>query len=120
MEFRVLGPLEVFEDGQALPLGGTKQRALLACLLLRANQLVSTDRLVEELWPHGAPRTAAKTIQVYVSKLRKELGEGRLVTHPPGYVLRVDPSELDLARFEALLEEARRVDPRRAVEPLRE
>ena len=120
MEFRVLGPLEVVEDGQALPLGGTKQRALLACLLLRANQLVSTDRLVEELWPHGAPRTAAKTIQVYVSKLRKELGEGRLVTHPPGYVLRVDPSELDLARFEALLEEAHRVDPRRAVEPLRE
>jgi DNA-binding SARP family transcriptional activator len=120
MEFRVLGPLEVVEDGQALPLGGTKQRALLACLVLRANQLVSTDRLVEELWPHGAPRTAAKTIQVYISKLRKELGEGRLVTHPPGYVLRVDPSELDLARFEALLEEARRVDPRRAVEPLRE
>jgi DNA-binding SARP family transcriptional activator len=120
MEFRVLGPLEVVEDGQALPLGGTKQRALLACLLLRANQLVSTDRLVEELWPHGAPRTAAKTIQVYVSKLRKELGEGRLVTHPPGYVLRVDPSELDLARFEELLDEARRVDPRRAAEPLRE
>jgi DNA-binding SARP family transcriptional activator len=120
MEFRVLGPLEVVEDGRALPLGGTKQRALLACLLLRANQLVSTDRLVEELWPQGAPRTAAKTIQVYVSKLRKELGEGRLVTHAPGYVLRVDPSELDLARFEALFEEARRVDPRRAAEPLRE
>jgi DNA-binding SARP family transcriptional activator len=120
MEFRVLGPLEVVEDGRALPLGGTKQRALLACLLLRANQLVSTDRLIEELWPDRAPRTAAKTVQVYVSKLRKELGEGRLVTHPPGYVLRVDSSELDLARFEELLEEAHRVDPNGAAEPLRE
>jgi len=120
MEFRVLGPLEVVEDGQALPLGGTKPRALLACLLLRANQVVSMDRLIEELWPDAAPRTAAKTIQVYVWKLRKELGEGRLVTRPPGYVLRVDSSELDLTRFEALLEEARGVDPKRAAEQLRE
>jgi DNA-binding SARP family transcriptional activator len=120
MEFRVLGPLEVVEDGQALPLGGTKPRALLACLLLRANQVVSMDRLIEELWPDAAPRTAAKTIQVYVWKLRKELGEGRLVTRPPGYVLRVDPSELDLTRFEALLEEARGVHPKRAAEQLRE
>jgi DNA-binding SARP family transcriptional activator len=120
MEFRVLGPLEVVEEGQPLPLGGTQQRALLACLLLRANHLVSTDRLIEELWPDGAPRTAAKTIQVYVWKLRKELGQGRLVTQPPGYVLRVDSSELDLARFEELLEAARRVDPDRAAERLRE
>jgi DNA-binding SARP family transcriptional activator len=120
MEFRVLGPLEVVEEGQPLPLGGRQQRALLACLLLRANHLVSTDRLIEELWPGGAPRTAAKTIQVYVWKLRKELGQGRLVTQPPGYVLRVDSSELDLARFEELLEAARRVDPDRAAERLRE
>jgi DNA-binding SARP family transcriptional activator len=118
MEFRILGPLEVIEDGHALPLGGTKPRALLACLLLRANQVVSMDRLIEELWPDAAPRTAAKTIQVYVWKLRKELGEGRLVTRPPGYLLRVDSSELDLTRFEALLEEARGVDPKRAAEHL--
>jgi DNA-binding SARP family transcriptional activator len=120
MEFRILGPLEVIEDGQPLALGGTKQRALLACLLLRANQVVSADRLIEELWPGAAPRTAAKTIQVYVWRLRKELGEGRVVTRPPGYLVRVGPSEFDLFRFEELLEKARDLDRMHAAEPLRE
>src|SRR5687768_738842 len=115
MEFRILGPLEIVEDGHALSLGGAKQRALLACLLLRANQVVSSDRLVDELWGDAPPPTAVKMIQVYVSKLRKELGE-RVVTRPPGYVLVVDPQELDLARFEELVSQARRGDPSQAAE----
>jgi DNA-binding SARP family transcriptional activator len=120
MYFRILGPLEVVEDGKALPLGGPRQRALLAILLLRANQVVSNDRLIDELWAEGPPPTAAKAIQVYVSKLRKQLGETRLVTRAPGYVLLLDPSELDLARFEQLVARARRADPETAAGLLRE
>jgi DNA-binding SARP family transcriptional activator len=107
MEFRVLGPLEVVEHGSSLALGGGKQRALLAILLLHANEVVGTDRLIDELWGEAPPVTVAKSIQVYVSRLRKELGEERVVTRPPGYLLRVEPRELDLKRFEALLAEAR-------------
>ncbi|HWQ02387.1 MAG TPA: winged helix-turn-helix domain-containing protein, partial [Gaiellaceae bacterium] len=70
MEFRILGPLEVFSDGQALDLGGAKQRALLAVLLLDANNVVSTDRLIDALWEDEPPETAAKALQVYVSSLR--------------------------------------------------
>ena len=106
-EFLVLGPLEVVEHGQSLVLGGGKQRALLAVLLLHANEVVSTDRLIDELWGAEPPTTVAKSIHVYVSRLRKELGEERLVTRPPGYLLRVDPGDVDLKRFEALLAEAR-------------
>jgi DNA-binding SARP family transcriptional activator len=120
MEFRILGPLEVVEDGHALSLGGTKQRALLACLLLRANQVVSNDRIVDELWGEAPPATAVKTIQVYISRLRKELGESRLVTRPPGYLLHVDRSELDLGRFEELLGEARGLHPEAAADVLRD
>src|SRR5918994_5128882 len=120
MDFRLLGPLEVAEHDRLLALGGIKQRSLLAILLLHANELVSSDRLIDELWGDASPRTAGKALQVHVSRLRKQLGAGRLATHPPGYVLRVDPSELDLARFERLLEEARQADARRAAQKLRE
>jgi DNA-binding SARP family transcriptional activator len=106
-EFRLLGPLEVVEDGSSLALGGGKQRALLAMLLLHANEVVGTDRLIDELWGESPPLTVNKSIHVYVSRLRKELGEERLVTRSPGYVLHVEPDELDLQRFEALLAEAR-------------
>ena len=71
-------------------------------LLLHANEVVSVDRLVDELWGRAPPATAGKILQVYVSRLRKELGDGRLLTRPPGYVLRADRSELDFARFEQL------------------
>jgi DNA-binding SARP family transcriptional activator len=111
MEFRLLGPLEVVERDRLLPLGGMKPRSLLAVLLLHANHVVSVDRLTDQLWGGHPPATAAKSIQVYVSKLRKGLGDGRLATRPPGYVLNADPSELDLARFERLLGEAQRADP---------
>jgi DNA-binding SARP family transcriptional activator len=114
MEFRLLGPLEVAEHDRLLVLGGIKPRSLLALLLLHANEVVSADRLIDELWGDEPPATVAKSVQVHVSRLRKELGEGRLVTRAPGYVLHVDPSELDLARFERLIGEARNADPEAA------
>jgi DNA-binding SARP family transcriptional activator len=120
MDFRLLGPLEVFEHDRQLTLGGVKQRSLLAILLLHANELVSSDRLIDQLWGAAPPRTAAKSVQVYVSRIRKLLGDGRLATRPPGYVLYVERSELDLARFEQLAGEARRAAPERAARKLRE
>jgi DNA-binding SARP family transcriptional activator len=120
MEFRLLGPLEVVEQDRLLALGGGRQRSLFAVLLLHANEVVSTDRLSDAIWGQDPPRRSAKSIQVYVSRLRKELGEGRLVTRPPGYVLRVESSELDLGRFEHLVGEARGADPSTAAERLRE
>jgi DNA-binding SARP family transcriptional activator len=120
MDFRLLGPLEVFEHDRPLALGGVKQRSLLALLLLHANELVSTDRLVDQLWGAAPPLTAGKSIQVYVSRLRKVLDDQRLATHAPGYVLRVEPPELDLARFEQLAGEARRAAPEVATRKLRE
>jgi DNA-binding SARP family transcriptional activator len=107
MEFRILGPLEVLEGGDRLSLGGAKQRALLAVLLVHANEPVSTDRLIDELWAERPPATAAHTLQVYVSNLRKVLGAERLVTRAPGYLAEVGPDELDLERFERLFREGR-------------
>src|SRR5262245_48296584 len=112
MEFRVLGPIEVWSEGRQLRLGGTKQRATLAVLLLNRNEVVSIDRLIEEVWNDDAPATAVKVVQVYVSQLRKALAgrgsESVLVTRAPGYVLRVEADELDAQRFERLLAEGRR------------
>jgi DNA-binding SARP family transcriptional activator/tetratricopeptide (TPR) repeat protein len=105
MEFRILGPLEVVSGGEAIDLGGQKQRALLAVLLLHANDVVSSDRLVEALWEEEPPETAGKALQVYVSQLRKSLGKERLQTKRPGYVLRVKEGELDLGRFQHLHKE---------------
>ena len=115
IEFRILGPLEVWREGGSLPLGGLKQRSLLALLLLQANQVVSTDRLVHELWGDEPPGTAVTALHGYVSQLRKLIeperaagGESRvLVTRPPGYVLNVGPGQLDLDRFEASVRHAR-------------
>jgi WD40 repeat protein/DNA-binding SARP family transcriptional activator len=129
LEFRILGPLEVRVDGVAVPMGGPRQRALLALLLLSANRVVSRDRLIEELMldPLGDGATRALTVQV--SRLRKALAsvdgsEPRLVASPPGYVLRVMPGELDLDTFERVLAEGRSAleggDPVRAAAALRE
>ena len=121
MQFRLLGPLEVVDDAdRLLALGGRKQRSVLAVLLLNANDVVATERLVDEVWGDAAPATVAKSIQVYISRMRKELGDGRVVTRPPGYALHVDPSELDLARFQALLAQAVDADPATAAATLRE
>ena len=107
MEFRLLGLLEVGEGGRAIEFARGQERALLAVLLLHANEPVSTDRLVEELWADQQPENAAKTLQVYVSRLRKSLEAGRLVTTHVGYSLAVEPGELDTDRFERLVDEGR-------------
>ena len=107
MDFRILGPLEVSTQGQPLDLGGQKQRALLAALLLEANRVVSQDRLIEALWEDDPPETAQKALQVHVSQLRKALGKERLVTKAPGYMLHVEPDELDVECFQRLAEEGK-------------
>jgi DNA-binding SARP family transcriptional activator len=121
MEFRVLGPLEVLSDDGPIQLGPPQQRALLAHLLLNANQVVTTDRLAEELWPGEVPKTAVKAIQVYVSHLRKAFGNSRdaLETRGNGYVLHVEAGELDLHQFELLLERAKDEEPQARVPTLR-
>ncbi len=120
MEFRILGAVGVVDGDRQVTLGGMKQRSLLALLLLHRNEPVSTDRLVDELWGERPPDTAHKTVQVYVSQLRKLLGDGRIETHGHSYVLRVGEGELDLDRFEALVEGAREEEPRRASASLRD
>jgi DNA-binding SARP family transcriptional activator/pimeloyl-ACP methyl ester carboxylesterase len=102
MEFRVLGPLEAVVDGRPVALGGTKQRALLARLLLENGRAVGLERLVDDLWGEAPPETARKMVQVYVSRLRKLLPKGMLETRASGYQLAVPPESLDLERFEAL------------------
>src|SRR5712691_6149257 len=108
MEFRVLGPLVVHAAGRAIDLGATKQRALLALLLLRPNETMSVDRLVDALWKSEPPASARNALQVYVSRLRKALPANRIVTTQGGYSLVVQPEELDLGRFRALVAEGRR------------
>src|SRR5262245_8018220 len=120
MEYRVLGPLEVLGGDGPLVLGGAKQRALLALLLLNANRVVGRDWLVDGLWGERPPETAVTTVQVYVSRLRKLLPGGTLVTRSPGYLLAVDAETVDVQRFERLVREARDADPGRASELLRE
>jgi YVTN family beta-propeller protein len=113
VEFRVLGPLEVVRDGVAIPLRRPRLRALLALLLLHANEVVSSDRLIDALWGDDPPRNAANALQTTISRLRKELldgnnGAGELIrTRPPGYVIEVAPDALDLTRFERLVQQGR-------------
>ena len=114
MEFRILGPLEVVDQGASVKLGGSKQRSLLAFLLLSPNQAISRDRLIDELWGDQPPDTAATAIQVYVSQLRKALGRDVIVTQTPGYLLRVRDGELDLERFERSVAEAQSAPPEEA------
>jgi DNA-binding SARP family transcriptional activator/pimeloyl-ACP methyl ester carboxylesterase len=126
LEFRVLGPLEVLVGGKPVPLVGAKQRALLALLLLRANQVVSRDQLIDELWPESPP-AAEHTLQMHVSRLRRALAGGGagepITTRPGGYCLSQDPGRLDVGMFESELREARALleggEPARAVAHLR-
>jgi DNA-binding SARP family transcriptional activator/tetratricopeptide (TPR) repeat protein len=120
VEFRVLGPLEVRAGDGPLSLGPRKQRALLALLLLHANRVVARERLVDGLWGESPPETAVASVQVYVSRLRKSLPEGVLLTRPPGYVFEVEPEEFDLLRFERLVAAARAADVAHAAVLLRE
>jgi branched-chain amino acid transport system substrate-binding protein len=115
LDFRILGPLEVLDGEERLRLGGRKQRALLAILVVHANEVVSAERLIDMLWGESPPETAATALHGYVSQLRKLLEPDRqpgtaptvLVTHEPGYVLRVEPDQLDVERFTILVGAAR-------------
>jgi DNA-binding SARP family transcriptional activator len=106
MEFRVLGPLEAVQDGRFVELGPTKQKALLALLLLNPGRTVAVGRIVDELWGDDPPASARKAIQVYVSRLRKLLPDGILQTRAPGYRLEVDHETVDLYGFERLRADA--------------
>ena len=119
LEFRILGPLEVLDEGDPVRLGGRNQRAVLALLLLRVNEPVSTERLVDQLWGEHPPRTATTSLQNTVVQLRKLLGHGLLLTRPSGYVLELDADQLDLARFERLVREARSAEADQRAELLR-
>jgi DNA-binding SARP family transcriptional activator len=123
MDFRILGPLEVFHEGHAVPVAGSRQRELLALLLLEAGRVVSTDRLMDELWGEHQPAAGSTALRVRVSQLRKALHAGGeiLVTRAPGYALLVPRDGLDLWRFERALAEGERLlaaDHARAVEAL--
>jgi predicted ATPase/DNA-binding SARP family transcriptional activator len=112
MRYGILGTLEVSDDGRAIDVSGAKQRALVAVLLINANRVVASDELIDALWEDHAPETARKALQVLVSQLRKLLGRERVVTKGPGYLLRVDADELDLDRFQRLVDEGK---PREAL-----
>src|SRR6266571_7384260 len=131
LAFRVLGPLEVLREGRPLRLGGERQRALLALLILSANEVVPSDRLIEALFGPDAPATAGNALQVAVSRLRRLLDDGGsdgdggvLLTRPRGYELRAGPEQLDVALFECLVAEGREAlelgDPAGAAARLRE
>ena len=124
MQFRLLGPLEVHDGERPIRVGGGRRRALLALLLLHRNEVVPADRLIDELWDGEPPPTAHKGLQVHVSHLRKELGNGALVTKAPGYVLQVDPQSIDVVRFERAVTDAARARddgrPAKAAAALRE
>src|SRR4051794_12717625 len=131
MEFRILGPLEIADGDRVVHLGAGKQRALLAVLLLHANEVVASERLIEDLWGDAAPATAAKSVQVYVSQVRKALrngepqddGERVLLTRAGGYVVALDRGQLDAYRLQRSLEDGRRAldgeQPERAAKCLR-
>jgi SARP family transcriptional regulator, regulator of embCAB operon len=116
LRFKILGPLEVWDQDQRLPLGGTKERNLLALLLLRANRFVAVQYLIDQLWTECPPATARNLVQGYVSSLRKRLGldhdrrssRPALTTHPPGYMLQIDPMSVDASQFARLAEAGRR------------
>lgn len=123
MEFRLLGPIAVSADGRSLPLGGPKQRAVLALLALHAGEVVSVERLIDTVWAGEPPGTARNTLQTYVRHLRRVLGGDRIQHRPPGYVLVVDEDEVDVARFTALLGRGRALmatDRQAGVQTLRE
>jgi DNA-binding SARP family transcriptional activator len=121
VEFRILGPLEVVDGDRLLTPAGPRLRALLVLLLTSANQVVSADRLIDELWGAQPPRDAANALQYHVSRLRKALAPHSLIeTREPGYVIRLASDQLDLLRFERLLAETQNAPPESASGILRE
>ena len=119
LEFRILGPMEVWNDSEQLQIRGAKQRAVLALLLLEAGRVVSSDRLIDLLWAEQPPATAATSLQNFVSQLRKVLGGAVLLTTPPGYRLAIAPEQLDLERFRQLVDAASAMSPHERATQLR-
>jgi DNA-binding SARP family transcriptional activator len=117
--FGLLGPLEARDDRGPVALGGHKQKIVLAVLLLDAGRAVSTDRLIDALWGENPPRTAPTSLQNFVSQLRKVVGADMLVTQPPGYLLRIDPDELDVNRFTRMAAAAQGAEPEERAATLR-
>lgn len=123
MDYRILGPLEVSAGNELVELGGRRQRTVLAALLFNANRVTPTDQLIDVVWGEEPPPTARRSVQAYVSRLRRVLGDDRIVSVEPGYRIRVDEGELDADRFGALTLVARSigvVDPRSALDAIRE
>src|SRR5215218_4084113 len=120
VEFLILGPLEVVAGGELVALERRKARALLALLLLRVNEVVATDRLLDDVWGERPPPTATASLHNVVARLRKTLGPELIVSRPHGYVLQLAPDHLDLSRFERLVEEARGANRQGRAERLRE
>jgi YVTN family beta-propeller protein len=128
LDFRLLGPVEAFADSVSVELGGAKQRAVLALLLLHANELLPRERLIDDLWGGDPPATARETIKVYVGRLRKLLSSngvpGPVLSRGGGYVLAIDPEQVDVHRFRRLVDHGSRAlaraDPETAAALLRE
>ena len=106
MDIRILGPIEVRANGEALPLGGLRERALLALFALSPGQTISTDRLIDELWGEDLPANPSNALQALVSRLRRAVGSDAVVTRAPGYFLDVPPEAVDATRFRALVDAA--------------
>jgi len=107
MQVRMLGPFQLEEGGGRIPISGQRQRAVLASLLLRANEVVPSEQLLVDLWGEDSPSSAANSLQAAISRLRRVLPPGRLMTRAPGYALRIFPEELDVSQFEQLVSEGR-------------
>src|SRR3954462_10186929 len=120
MEFRILGPLEVREGDRVIELPRPKQRALLACLVLRAGEVVSVEQLYEDLWGEQVPATARASLQNFVSQVRRELGPDVVERRPSGYRLDAEPGSVDRLPFEPLVDGARRREGHERVALLRE
>jgi DNA-binding SARP family transcriptional activator len=109
MQVRMLGPFQLEEGGRRIPISGLRQRAVLASLLLRANEVVPSEQLLVDLWGEDSPPSAANALQAAISRLRRALPPGRLITRAPGYALRIFPEEIDVSQFEQLVSEGREV-----------
>lgn len=120
LDFLILGPLEVRDDGQERPIRGSKQRAVLAILLLEAGRVVSSDRLIDLLWGERPPPSAAASLQNFVSQLRRLLGPETISTTPPGYRLEAAPHQLDVVRFQRAVDRARALPPDERAAQLRD
>src|SRR4051812_35351474 len=110
-QFSILGPIEISGDGAEIKVTAPRQRVLLALLLLHANRVVARDVLIDRLWGERPPRTAVTSLQNGISDLRALLGRERVELRAPGYLIQLDPDQLDLTRFERLRERARSEPP---------